>query len=116
MSVSTESKRPSRRAQYGQTLEIAAGLWLWAAFIGMFFTDSHPALKPYVMWTLRIYLSLFLAFIAGIVLYSIAMGAKAAYSIWTEVVRHGEFGIVGRTLWAIYFLIAFVIAVALTRF
>jgi hypothetical protein len=111
----SSSAQPSLANRVVDILQVAAGFWLLAAFICMFFTEQFPFLKPVVMWTFRVYAGSFIALILGAILFSVLYGARSAVRIYSEVMKMGRFGIIGRMLWAIWFVIAFVIALSLKR-
>lgn len=49
----------------GGTIQGVSGVTFIAAFVGMFFTDRYPVIKPFVIWTLRIWAGVFVATIVG---------------------------------------------------
>jgi hypothetical protein len=96
-------------------LQVTAGFWFLASFICMFFTEQFPFLKSVVTWTFRIYASIFIAFILGLVLFSVLYGAREAVRMYLDTMKTWQFGLFGRVLWAIWFAISFVIALLLMR-
>jgi hypothetical protein len=86
-----------------------------AAFIAMFFTRQFPLLSPFVMWSFRIYVGCFVAFILGAILFSVLYGARDVFRLYLDTITIGRFGFLGRVLWAILFIIAFIISLFLAR-
>jgi hypothetical protein len=108
--MSTRAERVLDRVAVG------FGLCVWAAFGLMFVEEGHPALRVYVTWTFRIYAGTILAFLAGAILFEVFIGARETVSKYQTVSHRGRAGIVGRVMWAFFFLLTFLIALARARF
>lgn len=50
-----------------------------------------------------------------VVLWSIAYGARETYRMYRDAMELNAVGKMGRFLWGIYFIIAFIVAIFLTR-
>ena len=98
-----------------QFVPIASGLWFLSAFGSMFLTKRYPALHPFVWWTFAIWAGLFVAGVVGFILFSIGYGAVATFGMYRGAMEAGRIGKVGRVLFGIYFIIAFIVALLFTR-
>jgi hypothetical protein len=106
----------ANRGRALEVLEIALGLGFWIAFVLMFFTEKHPALKPYVTWTFRAYAGAMIAFVVGVVLYGLFLSARDTVSIYHTVVDGLRLGLIGRGLWVFFFILMFLISLVFARF
>ena len=97
-------------------MEVAAGVWFLSAFVLMYFTESHPRLRGVVWWTFAIYVGACVVFAVVLVALSVASGASRVTRLYHRVVDETHVGPVGKTLLAIWFVIAFLVAVVLARF
>ena len=109
---------PASRLRVNQAIaafEIVTAIWFVAAFISMFLTKQFPFLNPFVMWSFRIYIGCYVAFIVGAVVFSILYGARNVFRLYLDTIAIGRFGLLGRMFWAMLFLIALVVSLFLTR-
>jgi hypothetical protein len=110
--ASTRTKRGSAL----KVLEVVLGLGFWVAFVLMFFTEKHPALKPYVTWAFRAYAAAMISFLLGLVLYGLFLSAREAVSTYHTIVDPLRLGLIGRGLWAFFFVIMFLVSLVFARF
>jgi hypothetical protein len=109
---------PASRLRVGRTItafEIVTTILFVAAFIGMFLTKQFPLLNPFVMWSFRIFIGCFVAFIVGAVVFSVVYGARNIFRLYLDTIASERYGLLGRVFWAILFLIAFVFSLFLAR-
>jgi len=64
-------------------LLVLMSVWFWSAFIAMFFEGRFQFLHPFVLWTFRIYLGIFVAFLIGLMV--VAPGFLLAEDLHSEI-------------------------------
>ena len=98
-----------------ERISIAVGLWFWSFVVAMFFGQRSPLLSSYALWSSRIFLGLAAALLLGFVVYCIGFGARETFKLYRDTVAALKPGLFGRVALAIYFVIAFVIALCFVR-
>jgi hypothetical protein len=98
-----------------ERISIAVGLWFWSFIIAVFFDQGSPFFSSYALWSCRIFVALAAALLLGFVIYCIAFGARETFKLYREAVTALKPGLFGRVALAIYFVIAFVIALCFVR-
>lgn len=80
----------TKRDRVVEVLEIILGGCVWVAFILMYFTEKHPAIRFYVTWTFRAYAAAMLAFFLGIILCGVFLAARESLSMYQSIVNAGN--------------------------
>jgi hypothetical protein len=113
-SVSQGGPKSTLRA-FLQVLPIAAAVWFCSAFVAMFLSDRYPVLHPFVWWTFAVCAGVFFAAVLSFILFSIGYGAVETLRMYRYAVEVGRLGKVGRFFLAVYFAVAFAVALFFVR-
>jgi hypothetical protein len=113
--MSMENKSSRFTDELVRALTIILSACAWSGIVAAFFKKKYPVLDGYVTWSLCICAGFFVAWIVGWLLYSIGSGAFQTLTIYRDLMNSGKVGLIGRVLWAIFFLLSFLVALCFIR-
>ena len=106
---------PLRVERALRVMEVVGGVWMVAALVGMFLSEQLPVLRPFVMWSFRLAVGVFVAFIASAVFVSFVLGVRNVWRLYSDMMAIVRPGIFGQIAWAMAFAVAFVISLWFVR-